>query len=98
MALKSGRRIRIWLPPEQALRSNEKTLKHHTTPWTLFLYTNNHLRPITRSFQNTPYILGLRPHPSIVLKPQISPPLICFVGHRMLLPRTSVVALSLVLR
>jgi hypothetical protein len=75
MALKSGRRIRIWLPPEQALRSSEKTLKHHTTPWTIFLYTNNHLRPITRSFQNIPCILGLRPHVPIVLKPQISPPL-----------------------
>jgi hypothetical protein len=39
----------------------QQSPKLHTTPWRIFLYTNNHLRPITHSFQNIPCILGLRP-------------------------------------
>jgi hypothetical protein len=38
-----------------------KTPKVHTTPWTIFLYTNNHLRHPPPSKENIPCILELRP-------------------------------------
>jgi len=43
------------------LIQTESGVLFYTTPWTIFLYTNNHLRRTTRLFQNNFVILVVRP-------------------------------------
>jgi hypothetical protein len=44
-------------------QTTPKTSPHHTSPWTIFLYTNKYLHHPTPLIQNLPCILVLRPLP-----------------------------------